>query len=96
MGRYSVAGPCSLMVDGRAVHYTRPDSRLIEVDDETAAPLVDEGKLTPQRPLAPPAPPSPPEPTHAAEVEPVAEAVEDGPSPRRRGRPRRSEDSSED
>ncbi|RFZ11188.1 hypothetical protein DSM43518_02028 [Mycobacterium marinum] len=94
MGRYSVAEPCSLMVDGRAVHYTRPDSRLIEVDDETAAPLVDEGKLTPQRPPAPP--PAPPESTHGAEGEPVTEVVEDGPSPRRRGRPRRSEDSSED
>lgn len=69
MGRYAVAGPCAVMVDGRAVHYTRPDSRVIEVDDDAAAPLVESGALVAHGHPAAHAP---------AAAEPDVEGVESG------------------
>lgn len=43
MGYYNVVKPC---VVGK-LHYTRPTTAPIEVDDDVAAPLVESGDLTP-------------------------------------------------
>jgi hypothetical protein len=42
MGLYNVVAPCVVW----KLHYTRPTAQPIEVDDETAAPLVESGELT--------------------------------------------------
>lgn len=47
MGRYDVVGPCAFMVDGRAVHHTRPGAAGVHIDDCQAAPLVKAGQLAP-------------------------------------------------
>lgn len=46
MGNYNVIAPC---VVGK-LHYARPTAQPIEVDDDTAAPLVESGCLVPYRP----------------------------------------------
>lgn len=46
MGFYNVVQPC---VVGK-LHYARPTSQPIDVDDETAAPLVESGCLEPYLP----------------------------------------------
>ena len=46
MGLYNVIQPC---VVGN-LHHTRPTTQPIEVDDDTAAPLVESGCLEPYRP----------------------------------------------
>lgn len=46
MGFYNVVRPC---VVGK-LHYARPTSAPIEVDDDVAAPLVESGCLEPYRP----------------------------------------------
>lgn len=56
MGRYDVVAPCAFMVDGRAVHHTRPGA-VVEIGDDQAASLVAGGQLA-RRPLPPPAPES--------------------------------------
>jgi hypothetical protein len=48
MGFYNVVKPC---VVGQ-LHYVRPTTEPIEVDDDTAAPLVDSGCLEPYQPGA--------------------------------------------
>lgn len=46
MGYYNVVKPC---VVGK-LHYARPTTQPIEVDEEVAAPLVADGSLEPYRP----------------------------------------------
>ncbi len=46
MGFYNVVRPC---VVGQ-LHYARPTTEPIEVDDDVAAPLVEAGSLQPYRP----------------------------------------------
>lgn len=46
MGFYNVVSPC---VVGK-LHYARPTTQPIEVDDDTAAPLVESGVLVPYAP----------------------------------------------
>lgn len=46
MGYFNVVQPC--VVNG--LHYIRPTVQPIEVDDDTAAPLVEAGSLEPYRP----------------------------------------------
>lgn len=46
MGYYNVVKPC---VVGK-LHYARPTTQPIEVDDEVAAPLVEDGSLEPYGP----------------------------------------------
>lgn len=45
MGLYNVVTPCVVEVAGRRLHYVRPTTAPIEVDDAVAAPLVEAGKL---------------------------------------------------
>lgn len=48
MGYYNVVAPC--VVD--KLHYVRPTTQPIEIDDDTAAPLVEAGSLEPYPPGA--------------------------------------------
>lgn len=49
MGLYNVVAPCVV----NKLHYVRPTTQPIEVDDAEAGPLVEAGGLTPYRPGAP-------------------------------------------
>lgn len=90
MGLYNVIQPCEAVFNGAAVQFVRPTEEFqpVEIDDDAAAPLVAEGKLSPYAPGG--------DPTSAdespAEQQPPAEPPVSLSRPRR---PRRGEGDTE-